>query len=72
MIPVCKRENQLLIVLSLVRRLRIVNDQRSPKAIWILASIVRMVPISSRLVDLKLMSATNKTMHKEIQATLNS
>lgn len=55
-IPVRQSQNELFIILVLVWRVRILDDQCTTKAIWILARIMRMIPVGSRLVDLVALS----------------
>jgi hypothetical protein len=52
MVPVGESQNNLLIVQILVRVFRIMHDQRATETIWILASLVAVVPVCSWLVDL--------------------
>lgn len=49
MIPICKSENDFLIVLALVRRVRVRDDERATKTIWVLSLDVGVIPVSSRL-----------------------
>ena len=51
-IPVRHSQYPLLIVLSLVRRVWIIDNQRSAKTIRILGNLVRMVPVCTWLVNL--------------------
>ena len=45
MVPVRKCQDELLVIVMPIRRLRIVDDERPSKAIRILALIMRMIPV---------------------------
>lgn len=51
-IPVRKSQYPLLIVLSLVRRVWIIDNQRSAETIRILGNLMRMIPVCTWLVNL--------------------
>lgn len=49
MIPIGKGEDNFLIILALIRRVWIRDNERATKAIWILSLDVGVIPISSGL-----------------------
>ena len=54
MVPVGKSEDNFLVNLLLVGELRIMNDDRATQTVWVLAIIVRVVPVCAGLVDLQM------------------
>jgi hypothetical protein len=52
-VPVGEGENDLLVVLAPVWRIRVLDDERAAQTIRILALDVGMVPISARLLNLE-------------------
>ena len=50
MIPI--REGHCELFVEMVWRIRIVNDERAPQAVWVLTLSVRVVPIRACLIDL--------------------
>lgn len=56
MVPVGQRQDSFFVVLILVGRFGIVDDQRASKPIRILAGIMGMIPISPWLLDLRIVN----------------
>ena len=52
MVPVRECKNDLIVVVTFERRIGIIDDQRATKAVWVLGSRVRMIPVSTRLINL--------------------
>ena len=50
MIPVRQRKDQFLVIL--VGKIWIMNDKRSTESVGVLTTIVGVIPICTRLVDL--------------------
>jgi len=58
-VPVGYADDNLLVVLVLVRVLGVVHNERTSYSIWVLALAVRVVPIRARLVDLLMFSRSH-------------
>ncbi len=52
-IPVGQSQYPLLIILPFVRRFGIIDNQRSTKTIRVLGNLVRVIPVCTRLIDLR-------------------
>lgn len=52
MIPIRDCEHPLLVVLALVRRVGIIDNQWSTKAIGVLRCLMGVIPVRARLVNL--------------------
>jgi hypothetical protein len=51
-VPIGEGQNDVLVNLVLVWKVGVLDNKWTPQTIWILTFIVRMVPVSTRLVDL--------------------
>lgn len=49
MIPIGKSEDNFFIILALIRRVWVRDDERATKAVWILSLDMGVIPVSSRL-----------------------
>lgn len=52
-LPTRSSQNNFLVILAVIWVIRIMNDEWTAEAIWILTTRVRMIPVSARLVDLQ-------------------
>ena len=58
MVPVRESDDKLFVVLSFIRRLWILDNERTPKPIRVLSIQMRMVPVRACLVDLDQVSTS--------------
>jgi hypothetical protein len=56
MVPVRECKNDLIVVVTIERRIGIIDDQRATKAVWVLGSRVRVIPVSTRLINREVVS----------------
>lgn len=65
MVPIREGKNPFFVIVSFEGRLGIVDDKCSTETIRILATLVRMVPVCARLVNLRLSALVSRKARSE-------